>query len=80
MSRARAWRRTRESSALSSVSSERIFASNAEMLRYSFLSCTAKALFPGSSWGFPSKRAEEAEELSVVPEERVKDEEAMECA
>jgi hypothetical protein len=31
-------------------------------------------LLPGSSQGFPSKRAEEVEELSVVPEERVKEE------
>jgi len=35
---------------------------------------------PDSSRGFPSKSADEAEELSVVPEERVKDEEAREWA
>ena len=77
-SRARACNRTRDSSGFSSVSSARIFDSRAEMLRYSFFSCMANALFLGSSRGSPSKRAEEAEEASVVPEERVKEEEAME--
>lgn len=37
-------------------------------------------MFPGSSRGFPSKSADEADELSVVPEERVKLDEAKEWA
>ena len=45
-----------------------------------FFSCSANALFPGSSLGFRSNNALLALELSVVLDESVKPEEAIECA
>ena len=44
------------------------------------LDSKAEMLFPTSSRGFPPKSAEEAEELSVTPQERAQEEDVGEWA